>query len=325
MSSEGWIKLYREVFDSDIWHDVTTFRLFIYLIGKASHKDGFKFKGMILNEGQYVSSYRKLRDALAYKEGRGYKKYSLSTVKACVNKLIKAERVNVKETELGTLFTIVNYAKYQELEDLEKESKNALNEKVRTNAELTPNEVRTKSEQDQELKNLRIKELYTTTTNRRGEIFSKNEKGKNEKCKKDTDAIVFYQNNFGMIRPAISEEILDWINDFGDEMVIEAMTRALDRNKPSWGYARSILQAWANKNIKTMEQVQAEDIEFQNQQMAKKRFLNPQTQGIQPPVPEWFKQRKQQQAPKESITSNPSNDAEEQAELERLIKQYSSS
>lgn len=311
MSSEGWIKLYREVFDSDIWHDVTTFRLFIYLIGKASHKDGFKYKGMILNEGQYVSSYRKLRDALAYKEGRGYKKYSLSTVKACVNKLIRAERVNVKETELGTLFTIVNYAKYQELEDMEKESKNVLDEKVRTNAELTPNEDRTKSEQDQELKNLRIKELYTTTN------------GRDENSSKD--AIVFYQNNFGMIRPAIADEMLSWINDFGDKMVIEAMTRALDRNKPSWGYTRSILQAWANKNIKTIEQAKAEDVEFQNQQMAKRqRFLNPKAQGIQPPVPEWFKQRKQQTAPvqKESITDK---DLEkEQAELEQLIKQYSS-
>ncbi|AUJ25162.1 DnaD domain-containing protein [Virgibacillus dokdonensis] len=306
MSSEGWIKLYREVFDSDIWHDVTTFRLFIFLIGKASHKDGFKYKGMILNEGQYVSSYRKLRDALAYKEGRGYKKYSLSTVKACVNKLIKAERVNVKETELGTLFTIVNYAKYQELEDTGKESKNTLNEKVRTNAELTPNDVRTKSEQDQELKNLRIKELYTTTAN-------------------SEDAIVFYQNNFGMIRPAMSEEIIDWINDFGDKMVIEAMQRSLDRNKPSWGYARSILQSWSNKGIKTMEQVQAEDIEFQSQKMAKhQRYSKPQTQAPGAPVPEWFRQQKQQQKAQKDSQSSNIGDANEQKELEQLLKQYSS-
>lgn len=128
-----------------------------------------------------------------------------------------------------------------------------------------------------------------------------------------------------MIRPAIADEMLSWINDFGDKMVIEAMTRALDRNKPSWGYARSILQAWANKNIKTIEQAKAEDVEFQNQQMAKqKRFLNTQTQGIQPPVPEWFKQRNQQTTPVQKESTTDKDLEKEQAELEQLIKQYSS-
>lgn len=306
MSSEGWIKLYREVFDSDIWHDVTTFRLFIYLIGKASYRDGYKHKGTVLNEGQYIRSYRKLVDDLSYKEGRGYKKYSISTIKRCVQKLVEAERLNVKETEHGTLFTILNYAKYQELEDTKQKSENAENEELGTNAERTRNEDGTKSEQDQELKNLRIKELYTTTAN-------------------SEDAIVFYQNNFGMIRPAMSEEIIDWINDFGDKMVIEAMTRALDRNKPNWGYARSILQSWSNKGIKTMEQAKAEDIEFRNQQKAKQQsFSKPRIQAVGAPVPEWFKQQKQQQKAQKDSQSSNIGDANEQKELEQLLKQYSS-
>ncbi|NBJ68885.1 MULTISPECIES: DnaD domain protein [Clostridia] len=305
---DGWIKLYREVFDSDIWHDVTTFRLFIFLIGKASHRDGFKYKGMILNEGQYVSSYRKLRDALAYKEGRGYKKYSLSTVKACVNKLIKAERVNVKETELGTLFTIVNYAKYQELEDTGKESKNTLNEKVRTNAELTPNDVRTKSEQDQELKNLRIKELYTTTSTTAVEEVAN-----------------FYQENFGGAGSYVQESICYWVDDVGKDLVIEAMKRALKQNKRNWGYAERILRSWMNKNIKTVKQAKAEDIEFQSQKMAKhQRYSKPQTQAPGAPVPEWFRQQKQQQKAQKDSQSSNIGDANEQKELEQLLKQYSS-
>lgn len=164
---QGWFKIHRELFESDLWHDVSTLRLFLFLLAQASHKDGIKTKGIELQRGQYVRSYRKLADDLSYKEGRGYKKYSLSTIKSCVNKLIDAERVNVKETEAGTLFTILNYAKYQDFEDVEKESPNTQNEEVRTNAELTPNEVRTNSEQEQELKNLRIKELEDKKNSRK--------------------------------------------------------------------------------------------------------------------------------------------------------------
>src|SRR5690625_3147775 len=128
----GWFKVHRTIFDSDLWYDVTTFRLFFYLIGKAIHIDGFKYKGLILNEGQYICSYRKLDDELSYREGRGYKKYSLNTIRNSVNKLVEAERVNVKRTEYGTLFTIVNYAEYQRLGVSKKITDNALNSKLRT-------------------------------------------------------------------------------------------------------------------------------------------------------------------------------------------------
>ncbi|WP_162985889.1 replication protein [Virgibacillus sp. Bac330] len=172
------------------------------------------------------------------------------------------------------------------------------------------------------LKTLKIKDIkiYTTADNSREDTLTEHEQDK-----KVTDAIVYYQNNFGMIRPALADEMLVWINDFGDEMVIEAMQRSLDRNKPSWGYARSILQSWSNKGIKTMEQVQAEDIEFQSQKMAKhQRYSKPQTQAPGAPVPEWFRQQKQQQKAQKDSQSSNIGDANEQKELEQLLKQYSS-
>src|SRR5690606_11961030 len=106
-----------QIMDSDLWSDVTTFRLFMFLLMMAAHQDGVKVHGHELKRGQYIRSYRNLAKDLAYKEGRGTKSYSLSTIKKSINKLIEAERVNVKETELGTLFTILNYAKYQGFED----------------------------------------------------------------------------------------------------------------------------------------------------------------------------------------------------------------
>lgn len=299
---QGWIKLHREIYDTDIWHDVTTFRLFVFLIGKASHQDGLKYKSMEINRGQYIRSYRKLADDLSYKEGRGYKKYSLSTIKSCVNKLVKSERVNVKETELGTLFTIVNYAKYQDLEESNPETPNGLDDKVRTNAELTPNEVRTNAEQEQELKNLRIKELKESTTT--------------ADAKKD-DAIVFYQNNFGVISPHVSEELLSWINDSGEELVLEALKRALERNKANWGYAKSILQSWHKKGFETVEQAKAEEVEFKNQQASKRPFYN--QQPTREVVPDWFKERKNQGSVK-----NKSLPVSAQQDIAKRLAQYQS-
>lgn len=111
---EGWISLHRKIYESDLWNDVTTFRLFIYLLLHASHKDGIKINGIELQRGQWIRSTRKLAEDLSYKEGRGLKKYSTKTINKCIHKLVDAKRVSIEETEVGTLFTILNYALYQD-------------------------------------------------------------------------------------------------------------------------------------------------------------------------------------------------------------------
>lgn len=41
-----------------------------------------------------------------------------------------------------------------------------------------------------------------------------------------TDAIRFYQDNFGVISSFVSDDMLNWINDMGESLVIAAMERA---------------------------------------------------------------------------------------------------
>lgn len=152
---QGWIKLHRKITDHDIWNDVTTFRLFTLLLTKASHRDGLKVSGYTLNRGQYLRSYTKLMEDLSYKEGRGLKKVSKSTVSRSVNKLIENGMVTVHETELGTVFTVCKYHLYQGFDtnnDTERETVSG------TNLEPSPNELGTNLEPYQELKNLREEE-----------------------------------------------------------------------------------------------------------------------------------------------------------------------
>ncbi|MGG4209651.1 hypothetical protein ABEV93_09490 [Bacillus safensis] len=153
--STGWVKLHRKILEHELWNDVTTFRLFTLLVMRASHQDGFKMNGVVLNKGQYIRSYSKLCEDLAYKEGRGLKKLSKSTIMRSIKKLVTNNIITVSETELGTLFTIVKYELYQEFSSDHETEPRTEEEPI---AERRRNESGTKSELYQELKNLRIKE-----------------------------------------------------------------------------------------------------------------------------------------------------------------------
>ncbi|UOQ95093.1 DnaD domain protein [Halobacillus shinanisalinarum] len=107
-----------------------------------------------------------------------------------------------------------------------------------------------------------------------------------------------------MIRPQISEELLSWSEDLGEQMVIEAMKRSLDRNKPSWGYVKSILHSWVNKGVNTLPQARNEEVEHKNQQSNKGVFSK--QSHTQEVLPEWFKTRKQQQMDEEKPKKQPS-------------------
>mgnify|MGYP001411102330 CR=1 FL=1 len=302
---EGWIKLHRKILNNDLWNDPTTFRLFILLILKAAHKDGVRIKDIELKRGQYIRSYSKLQEDLEYIEGRGYKKVSKSSITRSIKKLIKNNIVQVHETKHGTLFTIVNYEKYQGFDEHSENEHGTVHE---TNLERTWNELGTNLEPEQELKNLRIKEIYNTTSTTTG---ANEEKSKN-------DAIVFYEQNIGMIRPAIADEMLSFINDYGDELVIEALKRAISRNKANWGYAKSILQAWARKGIKTLEQAKAEEVEFQNQQQSRRPSSRPQKKDV---LPKWYIEQKQREE-QEKHQQQPKEKQEDLEKIKKEVEEY---
>ncbi|PFW31866.1 replication protein [Bacillus cereus] len=73
----------------------------------------------------------------------------------------------------------------------------------------------------------------------------------------------FYENNFGILNTFIAESISQWVNDTSEELVQAAMERALKQQK-KWNYAEGILKQWVNKNIRTLADVNAAEIEFKN-------------------------------------------------------------
>lgn len=104
----------------------------------------------------------------------------------------------------------------------------------------------------------------------------------------------FYQKNFGLTNPTIEQDLEYSLADFDGnvEIVEEAMKRAA-RDQKGFRYALGIMKKWLAKNIKTMEQVKAEDVQFENNQANK--FGNNKPQKSAGIMPDWLRKQKEAQ------------------------------
>lgn len=123
------------------------------------------------------------------------------------------------------------------------------------------------------------------------------------------DVYTYYQEAFGVLNSFASENLTQWVKDLGSELVIEAMKRsALDQK--GFRYAEGIMKQWAKKNLKTLEDVAADDVSFNNNSRPKRNS------GKQEPTPDWAKP--DYVAPVEEKT--PEQKAEEQAQLQAAME-----
>ncbi|STY45498.1 Uncharacterised protein [Listeria grayi] len=137
---KGAFQMSREIFDNDIWTDVIKFRIFFFIVGNAVFSEKGVTKGGIqVGRGQYLRSFRNLREDLVYYDNNAEKFYALSTIKEKIDDLVNEERIKITTTKLGTLFTVCNYALYQDLSNYSKHSSERLPNSHRTAAEQLPN------------------------------------------------------------------------------------------------------------------------------------------------------------------------------------------
>ena len=118
----------------------------------------------------------------------------------------------------------------------------------------------------------------------------------------------FYENNIGMISPFIRDEIRyeieDWnkinANEAG-KIIVEALKNAIGaqaRNK--WKYARSVLNSWKEKNIKSLSDIQANDRQHQREIQARYSRKNYGRKPVEEKIPDW----NNQQTPKSNNKDN---------------------
>lgn len=230
----------RSIFDHEIWQDPLSFRLFFYLVGKAAFKDGVKTGNTTLKRGQFLRSYRKIQEDLTYIENRAIKEPSLSSIKRSVEKLIKLEVIKIEGTELGTLFTVLNYDQYQAFHGSQ-------NEQLETALEQRWNSVGTTAEHRRNNKNEGRTRIDT------GILFTPEKSGETKKSTSKKKAQASYVPDDFEITESMREwatrkfGTLPWLEDATEHFLEDAQAkgkkfsdwtsawRTWIRNAVTWG------------------------------------------------------------------------------------------
>lgn len=93
-----------------------------------------------------------------------------------------------------------------------------------------------------------------------------------------------YQTNFGIVKPILYDDLKSDLEDYGLELIIEAVKRAVKRQR-EYAYAQGILKSWNRSGIKTLEQAKAEEVSFQNKSQNNQNKF--QQQKPVKPAPNW--------------------------------------
>jgi|SRR5699024_5604904 len=108
-------------------------------------------------------------------------------------------------------------------------------------------------------------------TSKESNYKESNYKGSSSKCAENP--FEFYEQNFGMISPFIAENIEKWVEDLSDELVVESMKLALKAGK-KFNYAEGIMRSWLRNNIRTLDDVRAAEVEFENRKTSKHKTID---------------------------------------------------
>jgi sensor domain CHASE-containing protein len=108
--NDGWIALHRKIYISKDFNNQLEVAVFLYLVAMASHKPTqvvYRKKKITLNRGDISIAYRDLA-----------KKFniSLQNIKTIIKNLKKSGNINQKLTKNLSIYSIVKYSKYQDIE-----------------------------------------------------------------------------------------------------------------------------------------------------------------------------------------------------------------
>ncbi|HHS4639854.1 TPA: DnaD domain protein [Staphylococcus aureus] len=263
----GWISIDRSIQNHWLFKEKRTFSKFeawIYLLMEANHS---KAKVPIGNQIVTVERGQRLTSILTLSDLFNWSRFK---VKTFLDLLESDGMLEVKTTSKYTLITIVNYDFYQ-------------SEQGRNQHQ---NDIKPTSKQHQSNINPTSKQHQTNTNN--NDNKDNNEKNVNNEKKKTTAFDFFQDNGFGFITSYNLDDLNYYLDSFendSDEIVTASLKIAKDRNKVTWGYAKSILNTWLNANLKSIEQVRA----FEKQQLeSEKQNYKPFVKQSKEKTPKWL-------------------------------------
>lgn len=115
MARKGYIKMYRQIIDSDVWCDAYKFKLWSYCLMKACHRPQKALVGnqiLQLKKGEFITG----RNDIEREFNRGCKEEDFVTGRTLIRwlKLFEEmEMLSIRSTNRYSIVTVINWEKYQ--------------------------------------------------------------------------------------------------------------------------------------------------------------------------------------------------------------------
>ena len=120
---DGCFLLARQIFESAIWRDDPhVLKLFIYLIGKARHKEQpKKYPGFEIKQGEMVTSLAHIAEDNEF-FNRRLQQWSRAKVSRMLSLLKEQGYIEILADTYGTHISICNYSLYQDMSNYRADS-----------------------------------------------------------------------------------------------------------------------------------------------------------------------------------------------------------
>lgn len=147
MINGNFIKVNRSILNWEWYDDLNTFKLFLHLLLTVNWKDG-KWRGEVIQRGQRVVSLDKLSEET---------KLTKMQIRNSIKKLILTQEITQSKMLKTSMFTIVNYDKYQTDNTISDiiETQIAPSKEYRNNIVITSIEERKEREEGKEVNNIK--------------------------------------------------------------------------------------------------------------------------------------------------------------------------
>ena len=161
----GWIKLHREFINWEWYSDINVRVLFIHLLITVNYEDK-KWKGRLVKKGSRITGRKQLSSETGLTE---------RNIRTAIKKLQSTNDLTIQLSNSGSMFTVVNWCKYQSIDH----QNDHQNDHVPTNERPRTDHVPTTTKEDNNIINKEInnilleketKELFKTWLDYRKEI-----------------------------------------------------------------------------------------------------------------------------------------------------------
>lgn len=116
MNSGNWIKVNRQILESNVFEDAKTFKVFMWILLNANYKKRTLLNGLTLDAGQLCTSRERIATACNMHP---------SSVSRVLTRLKRCNSINKKPNSRGTVIEVINWGVFQHADETGEQQTNS--------------------------------------------------------------------------------------------------------------------------------------------------------------------------------------------------------